>query len=259
MQLRACVGFIEEQTGRPYDWDRLSEIMSYTKDAGRLRVEAMQLCAAKPAPASFFDWTTSIAPVNFVAGAAPLQFPLTALPPAEHHGHQGRRAVNHRRVHHLPAPGAMALKQCGEDADRQQHPAATEVADKVEWGWRRLAGPPRLPEHPADRDVVEVVPRRLRERPLLPVSGHPAVDQAAVSLEARIRSESEPLGDPRTKALQQDVGTRDEVQDQCRCTGTPKVDANGPPSAAKELRPGSGPGPADALEADGQYLTWAEV
>jgi len=31
-------------------------------------MEAMALCRAKPAPASFFDWTTSLAPVNFVAG-----------------------------------------------------------------------------------------------------------------------------------------------------------------------------------------------
>eukprot|EP00456_Euglypha_rotunda_P071200 TRINITY_DN6347_c0_g1_i2.p1 TRINITY_DN6347_c0_g1~~TRINITY_DN6347_c0_g1_i2.p1 ORF type:complete len:450 (+),score=100.07 TRINITY_DN6347_c0_g1_i2:1313-2662(+) len=67
-QLRACVAFIEERTGKKYDWARLSEIMSYTKTAGRLRMEAMELCKAKPAPASFFDWTTSLAPVNFIPG-----------------------------------------------------------------------------------------------------------------------------------------------------------------------------------------------
>jgi benzoyl-CoA reductase subunit B len=67
-QLRECIKFIEERTGRKFDFDKLCEIMSYTKEAGRLRMEAMQLCRAKPAPASFFDWTTSIAPVNFVPG-----------------------------------------------------------------------------------------------------------------------------------------------------------------------------------------------
>lgn len=67
-QLRECMKFIEQQTGRKYDFDRLCEIMSYTKDAGRLRMEALDLCEAKPAPASFFDWTTSIAPVNFIKG-----------------------------------------------------------------------------------------------------------------------------------------------------------------------------------------------
>ena len=68
-QLRECIKFIEAQTGRPYNWDRLYEIMSYTKEAGRLRMEAMELCRAKPGPASFFDWTTSLAPVNFIPGS----------------------------------------------------------------------------------------------------------------------------------------------------------------------------------------------
>ena len=67
-QLRECIKFIESRTGRPYDFDKLCDIMAYTKEAGRLRMEAMALCRAKPAPASFFDWTTSLAPVNFVAG-----------------------------------------------------------------------------------------------------------------------------------------------------------------------------------------------
>jgi benzoyl-CoA reductase subunit B len=67
-QLRECIKFIEVQTGKPYNWDRLHEIMEYTKKAGQLRVEAMELCSARPAPASFFDWTTSLAPVNFVPG-----------------------------------------------------------------------------------------------------------------------------------------------------------------------------------------------
>jgi len=67
-QLKECIKFIEEQTGKPYNWDRLYEIMAYTKKAGQLRMEAMELCRVKPAPASFFDWTTSLAPVNFVPG-----------------------------------------------------------------------------------------------------------------------------------------------------------------------------------------------
>ena len=67
-QLRECIKFIEERTGKRYDFDRLCEIMAYTREAGRLRMEAMELCTARPGPASFFDWTTSLAPVNFVPG-----------------------------------------------------------------------------------------------------------------------------------------------------------------------------------------------
>lgn len=67
-QLQDCVRFIEGITGKPYDWDRLSEIMGYTKRAAELRLEAMKLCKARPSPASFFEWTNSIAPVNFLPG-----------------------------------------------------------------------------------------------------------------------------------------------------------------------------------------------
>lgn len=67
-QLRAMCGFLEEHTGRKYDWDRLSETMGFIKKAATLRMEAMDLCTARPAPASFFDWIVSIAHVNFLPG-----------------------------------------------------------------------------------------------------------------------------------------------------------------------------------------------
>ena len=67
-QLRECITFIEGITGKPYDYDRLRSIMGYIKKAGEVRLEAMQLCKAKPSPANFFEWTNSIAPVNFLPG-----------------------------------------------------------------------------------------------------------------------------------------------------------------------------------------------
>jgi len=67
-QLRAMCAFMEEHTGRKYDWDRLSEVMGFVKKAATLRMEAMELCTARPAPASFFDWIVSIAHVNFLPG-----------------------------------------------------------------------------------------------------------------------------------------------------------------------------------------------
>lgn len=67
-QLRECIKFIEGITGKPYDYARLSEIMGYTKRAAEVRLEAMKLCKAKPSPANFFEWTNSIAPVNFLPG-----------------------------------------------------------------------------------------------------------------------------------------------------------------------------------------------
>jgi hypothetical protein len=65
-QLQECARFIEGITGKPYDWSRLNEIMDYTKQAAELRLEAIKLCKSRPSPASFFEWTNSIAPVNFL-------------------------------------------------------------------------------------------------------------------------------------------------------------------------------------------------
>lgn len=63
-QLFDMVKFIEERTGKPYPWDRLREMMGQVKRASELRLEAMDMCTATPAPASFFDWVVSIAPIN---------------------------------------------------------------------------------------------------------------------------------------------------------------------------------------------------
>jgi benzoyl-CoA reductase/2-hydroxyglutaryl-CoA dehydratase subunit BcrC/BadD/HgdB len=67
-QLREMVKFLEAQTGRPFDWDALSESMTYIKRAAELRREALELCKAKPAPATFWDWIASVAPINFLPG-----------------------------------------------------------------------------------------------------------------------------------------------------------------------------------------------
>ncbi len=67
-QLKECIRFIEGVTGKAFDYDRLREIMGYTKRAAEIKVEAQKLCRAKPSPATFFEWTNSIAPVNFLPG-----------------------------------------------------------------------------------------------------------------------------------------------------------------------------------------------
>jgi benzoyl-CoA reductase subunit B len=69
-RLRELVSFIEELTGRAYNWERLQEILSTIRKAALLREEVYQLCRNIPAPATFFDWAISLAPLNFLAGAA---------------------------------------------------------------------------------------------------------------------------------------------------------------------------------------------
>lgn len=65
-QLRSLISFVEHMSGRPFDWDKLSEIMGYVKEAAQLRREAMALCQTGPAPATYWDWVASIAHINFM-------------------------------------------------------------------------------------------------------------------------------------------------------------------------------------------------
>ena len=67
-QLRQMVDFLEVQTGRPFDWDKLREAMHYIKRAAELRQEGLELCRRAPTPATYWDWVASIAPINFMPG-----------------------------------------------------------------------------------------------------------------------------------------------------------------------------------------------
>jgi benzoyl-CoA reductase/2-hydroxyglutaryl-CoA dehydratase subunit BcrC/BadD/HgdB len=67
-QVYKLIEFIEAQTRRKFDWELLRESMHYIKRASELRLEAMAMCTAKPAPATYWDWIASIAPINFLPG-----------------------------------------------------------------------------------------------------------------------------------------------------------------------------------------------
>jgi len=56
-----------------------------------------------------------------------------------------------------PSPDRVRSKSRGDDREREQHPASTEVADQVERGCSaaRRAGPSRRPRIPGQREVVE--------------------------------------------------------------------------------------------------------
>lgn len=67
-QLKELISFLEAQTGKPFDYDALCESMTHIKRAAELRREGLDLCKAKPAPATFWDWIASVAPINFLPG-----------------------------------------------------------------------------------------------------------------------------------------------------------------------------------------------
>ena len=92
---RGMIKFIEAQTGRPFDWDALRESMGYIKRAAELRREAMDLCKATPAPATYWDWIASIAPINFLPAT---RRSSTTFGPCG----RGRARVRRRRRLRLP-------------------------------------------------------------------------------------------------------------------------------------------------------------
>lgn len=67
-QLHNLIEFLEHQTGNKFDWEGLRESMHYIKRAAQLRLDALELCKARPTPAVFWDWVASIAPINFLPG-----------------------------------------------------------------------------------------------------------------------------------------------------------------------------------------------
>ncbi len=66
MQLKGLADFLAAQTGKPFDWHKFGEVMSYVKKAAEVRNEGMELSMkAEICPASYFDWSTTLAVVNF--------------------------------------------------------------------------------------------------------------------------------------------------------------------------------------------------
>ena len=82
-----------------------------------------------------------------------------------------------------------------------------------------------------ERDVVDVVSGRLRERPVLSPAGHAAVDEPRVSLQANLRTEPETLHDAGAEAFDQRVGVLDDAKHRIRGAGLLQVDGKCPPPA----------------------------
>ncbi len=160
-----------------------------------------------------------------------------ALPAqAPHQLDEQRGAVHHRRVDDLALPGALCLPERGQHADDEQHRAAAVVADQVQRRHRALPGPADRVQRAGERDVVDVVSGAGGERPVLPPSGHPAVDQARVARVAVGGADAEPFGDARAVALQQHVGLLDEAQHRLPARRVLEVGGHPAPAAQRRVR-----------------------
>ena len=92
-------------------------------------------------------------------------------------------------------------------------------------------------ERAGERDVVDVVAGRVRERTVLAPSGHAPVDEARVAREARVGPEPEPLGHARAEPLDERVGLLDQAQHGLDAVGVLQVDGDVAPAARVEREP----------------------
>ena len=68
-QFRQLPEFLEDHTGRKFDYGRLRDVMALTKQAVTLRMEAKELAArAVPSPTTFFDWASAVGAVTYAIG-----------------------------------------------------------------------------------------------------------------------------------------------------------------------------------------------
>ncbi len=120
-------------------------------------------------------------------------------------GHQRGGAIHHGSVDNLPLPGFRGLEQRADDAEGQVHAAASEIADQVERNSNVILGTDSV-QRAGKGDVIDIMPRGLRQRAILPPSGDATIDQLRVCRQAFIRPESQPLHHPWPEAFDQRIG-----------------------------------------------------
>lgn len=140
--------------------------------------------------------------------------PLAAGDPGMDQRHQGRGAVDHRRIDHLPLAGGLPFEQRGHDAEQQEHGAAGIVGADVQRRCRHVIGAAGGVQKAGEAEVVDIMPRHLGHRPILPPAGHAGEDQPRVAALADVRAQPHPLHHAGAEPFDQHVGTGD--QRQCR-------------------------------------------
>ena len=151
------------------------------------------------------------------------------------HRHQMRRAVRDGCVDDLPAPARLRLEKSRQHPDHEIERTAREVAEEVHGRRRRLALATDRGERARERDVIEIVPRRLGERPRLAEPGHAAVDEARVPLERDVRPEAEPLHRARAETFEAAIGGGHQAQRQLDALRALEVERDGTASPQQEI------------------------
>jgi len=67
-QLKEMITFIEKLTGKPYDWDKLHEVMTILKQSAAMRKKFRELMKLRPAPLTYFDVLSTFASFTILHG-----------------------------------------------------------------------------------------------------------------------------------------------------------------------------------------------
>jgi len=149
--------------------------------------------------------------------------------------HQDRGAVDHGRVHHLALAALDRLQQPAHHAEGEEHAPATEISHHVHRRNRTLAGAPEVRQRTGQRDVVDVVARRVGVHARLPPPGHAPEHQARVARQAHVGPDPQTLHHTGTEALDQRVGGLHQLQQRLHALGVFQIDGDVATTALQDV------------------------
>ncbi len=121
-------------------------------------------------------------------------------------------AIHHRRVHHLPLSRLSRCEQSTDDAKGKQQATTAEIAHEVERRHGRLVVTTNGVQHTAQRNVVEVVSRHVRERSRLSPARHTPIHQLGIARQTHIGTESQAFHHTGAQPFDQRISARAEFE-----------------------------------------------
>ena len=162
----------------------------------------------------------------------------THLRKGPEHRHQNRRAVDHCRVDHLSLSALGRFQQRAHHSERKEHSATAEVANHVHGRHRTLTGATEVGQRTGQRDVVDVVTRRVRVHAGLTPTSHTSEHQSRIAGQADVGTNAQTLHDTGPEPLDQCVGRLDQSQQRLHAFGVLQVDGDVATSSLKDVEAG---------------------
>ena len=127
---------------------------------------------------------------------------------AENH----RCTIDHRCVNDLSTTATETFNNCAGNSHCQYQTATGKVAKQIDWwsGWLTLVT--NEMQRARQRDVINVVPCRMGQRPVLSPACHTAVNHPWITFTYNIRSDTETLAYTWSKWINECISLVGEVK-----------------------------------------------